>query len=114
MVIGALWYSRLLFGNAWMKGIGFKPDEQGAPPVVFVLVFILGIVIAVFLAMFLQGVNNAATGLAYGVLLALGFVVPTMITHYLMEKRSSQFILIVAGHELVVFMVYGAVLGGWQ
>lgn len=114
MVIGALWYSRLLFGNAWMKGIGMKEDDQGASPVVYLVVFVLGLVIAIFFSMFLQGVNNAATGLAYGVLISLGFVIPTILTHYLMEKRASGFMLIVAGHELVVFMVYGAVLGGWQ
>lgn len=114
MVIGALWYSRLLFGNAWMKGAGLKEDDQGASPMVYLIVFVLGLVIAIFFSMFLQGVNNAATGLAYGVLISLGFIIPTILTHYLMEKRRGGFMLIVAGHELVVFMVYGAVLGGWQ
>ena len=27
MVIGALWYSPLLFGNAWLKAIGKTEDE---------------------------------------------------------------------------------------
>ena len=114
MVIGSLWYSKLMFGKAWMRGIGFSDNETGAPPWVFIIVYILGIVIAVVLGLFLQGVDSALAGMGYAALLSLGLVIPTIATHYLMEKRKGYFILIIAGHELVLFLVFGAILGGWQ
>ena len=27
MAVGALWYSKVLFGNAWMKGVGLNPED---------------------------------------------------------------------------------------
>ncbi len=114
MVIGAFWYSRAFLGKPWMKHLGLKEEDLKPNPVLFVIVFVLGLVIALFMAMFLQGVNNAAVGLAYGALLSLGLVIPSMLTHYIFEMRKGGFMIIVAGHELVVFLVYGAILGGWQ
>ena len=114
MVIGALWYSRLLFGNQWMAYVGLKEDEAGASAWTYVVVFLLGLIIALLMAMFLQGAAGAVEGLLYGAVIGLGFVIPTVLTHYLMEKRKSGFMFIVAGHELVLFLVYGALLAGWQ
>jgi len=114
MVIGATWYSRALFGNLWMKGLDLKEEEMSASPVIYLFVFLFGVIIALVMAVFLQGVNSALTGLAYGAVLSLGLVIPTILTHYLMEGRKGGFMLIVAGHELVLFLAYGAILGGWQ
>jgi len=114
MFIGALWYSKPLFGTQWMSALGFKEDEPGASPWTFALVFLLGLIIAVFMAMFLQGAEGALEGLIYGAVIGVGFVIPTMLTHYLMEKRKAGLMWIIAGHELLLFLVYGALLGGWQ
>lgn len=114
MVIGALWYSRPLFGNQWMAHLGLKEDEPGASPWTYIVVFILGLIIAVLMAMFLQGTSGALQGLMYGAVIGLGFVIPTILTHYLMEQRKFGFMLIIAGHELLLFLVYGALLAGWQ
>jgi len=46
MLLGALWYSPVLFGNAWMKGIG-KTKEQvtaDASPVNYVWALILSFI----------------------------------------------------------------------
>jgi len=114
MIIGALWYSRALFGNQWMAHLGLKEDEASASPWTYVIVFLLGLIIAVLMAMFLQGSAGAIEGLMYGAVIGLGFVIPTVLTHYLMEQRKAGFMFIVAGHELLLFLVYGALLAGWQ
>lgn len=114
MVIGALWYSKMLFGTRWMKELGLSEDSPGPTPILYIVVFILGVILAVVMSMFLQGVSCAWEGLGYGALLSLGVVVPTMLTHFLMEQRKRGIILINIGHELLLFMVYGAILGGWQ
>jgi hypothetical protein len=114
MLIGAAWYSTALFGKQWMGYLGFKSEELNPSPWLFVVVFLLGLVIALVMAMFLRGVEGAVQGLAYAGLISLAFVIPTMITHYLYEQRKGGFMLIAAGHEFVLFLAYGAILGGWQ
>ena len=114
MVIGAVWYSRPLFGNQWMAHLGFKEEEMSSSPWIYVVVFLLGLIIAIFMALFLQGAAGALEGLFYGAIIGLCFVIPTMLTHYIMERRKTGFMFIIAGHELVLFLVYGALLAGWQ
>jgi hypothetical protein len=114
MVIGALWYSRPLFGNQWMAHLGIKEEELNPSPGIYVVVFLLGLIIALLMALFLQGSSGALEGLAYGAVIGLGFVIPTILTHYIMERRKAGFMLIIAGHELVLFLAYGALLAGWQ
>ena len=114
MVIGALWYSRPLFGNKWMAYLGFKEEEMNNSPWIYVVVFLLGLVIAILMAMFLQGTTGALEGLMYGAIIGLGFVIPTILTHYIMEGRKGGFMFIIAGHELLLFLLYGAILAGWQ
>ena len=114
MAIGATWYSTVLFGNKWMDYLGFKEEDINPSPWLYVVVFILGLLIAFVMALFLQGSSGVVQGLAYGAVIGIGLVIPTMITHYLYEQRKGGFIFIVAGHELVVFLAYGALLAGWQ
>ena len=114
MAKGALWYSRPLFGNQWMAYLGFKEDEPNNSPWIFVIVFLLGLIIAVLMAMFLQGASGWLDGLIYGAVIGLGFVIPTILTHYIMEGRKRGFMLIIAGHELLLFLAFGAILAGWQ
>ena len=114
MAIGFAWYSKALFGIQWMNYLGFREEELNPSPLLFIVVFILGLIIALVMALFLQGAEGALEGLAYGAVIGMGLVIPTMVTHYLYEQRKGGFMLIVAGHELVVFLAYGALLGGWQ
>lgn len=114
MAIGAAWYSRALFGKKWMAYLGLKEEELNSSPWLFLAVFILGLVVALVMAMFLQDASGVAEGLFFGGLLALGFVIPTLLTHYIFENRKGGIMLIVAAHELVLFLVYGALLGAWH
>ena len=97
-----------------MTYLGFGEDTPNASTWTYIVVFLLGLIIAVLMAMFLQGADGAREGLLYGAIIGLGLVIPTMLTHYLMEKRKAGFMLIIAGHELLLFLVYGALLGAWQ
>jgi len=114
MLIGALWYSKPLFGTQWMNYLGFKDNEPNSSPWTLVIVYVLGLIIAILMAMFLQGAEGAKEGILYGAVIGLGIVIPTILTHYLMEQRKAGFMFIIAGHELLLFLVYGALLGGWQ
>lgn len=114
MVIGAVWFSMPLFGKPWMAGLGLKEEDLKPKPTLYIITFLLGVLMAILLALFLQGVDSALHGMAYAAVIALGFVIPMMATHYLFEGRKSKLIFIIAGHTLVVFLIFGALLGGWQ
>jgi hypothetical protein len=114
MLIGALWYSKSLFGNQWLNYLGLKDNAPSSSVWTLVIVYVLGLIIAVLMAMFLQDAEGAKEGIFYGAVIGLGIVIPTILTHYLMEQRKAGFMFIIAGHELLLFLVYGALLGGWQ
>ena len=114
MFIGFLWYSKTLFGRQWMALIGLKEEDANPKPSLFIYAYLLGLLIAFVMAVLLQSAGSALTGLVYGGVIAIGFVIPTILTHYLYEGRKGGLMLIVAGHELLVFLSYGALLGGWQ
>ena len=114
MVIGFIWYSKPLFGNQWMASLGFKEEDINPNPLLYLGAYSLGLLIAFVMAVLLQSAGSALTGLVYGGVIAIGFVIPTILTHYLYEGRKRSLIFIVAGHELVLFLTYGALLGGWQ
>ena len=113
MVIGAGWYSEALFGKQWMAFLGFKKEDLNPSPGLFVFVFFLGLLMAVVMALFLRGAS-AVEGLLYGAVIGVGFVIPMLVTHALMERRKSGLMLLTSGHVLVTFLAYGALLAGWQ
>ena len=113
MVIGATWYSEALFGKKWMAYLGFKKEELNPSAGLFVFVFFLGLLVAVVMGLFLQGASTLE-GLLYGVVIGLGLVIPTLITHALYEQRKAGLMVLTSGHVLVTFMAYGALLAGWQ
>lgn len=61
LVLGSIWYSPALFGNAWMKVAGKTKEELKGTnmPLVFIFTAILGI----FLGVGLSGLTNHQTGL---------------------------------------------------
>jgi hypothetical protein len=117
-VIGGLWYSPAVFGNAWMKENGFTEESmKGANMTkIFGLAFVLGVVAAINLAMFLgpDPAMNATWGAFYGFLAGFGWVATFIGTHYLFERKSFKLFLINAGCSIVSLTVMGAIIGAWK
>jgi Protein of unknown function (DUF1761) len=115
-LIGGLWYSRLLFGTAWMKESGMNEEriKQGNRSAIFGTTFILALIIALNLAVFLQGPPNLAWGMTAGALAGIGWVAAAMGITYLFEQKSGKLFLINAGYHVVTFTIMGAILGAWK
>ena len=115
-VVGALWYSPLLFGKPWMKANGFTPEDlkKGNPAVTYTVVLVLSLVISYILALFLGTPDTDATrGLTVGVYAGV-LAVCAMTVIALFEKRSLGYILVNSGYILVGFAVKGLILGAWR
>ena len=121
-VIGAAWYSPVLFGKAWMNAAGLSEEkvQQGNMAKIFGLAFIFELIMAFNLAMFLTGSPEAAqqmtggTGAFYGFLTGFGWIFFAMAVNSLYEQRSWKYICINGGYWTVAFTVMGFIIGAWR
>lgn len=121
-VIGGLWYSPMLFGNAWMNAAGVSEQEiqQGNKAKIFGLAFIFELIMAFNLAMFLTGSPeaaeqmNAGAGAFYGFLTGFGWIFFAMAVNSLYEQRSWKYIFINGGYWTIAFTLMGLIIGAWK
>jgi len=115
-VIGAIWYSPVLFANAWMKELGFSKErfEGGSMVKTFGVSFLLMLVMAFNLAAFIGNGMGVQFGATAGALTGIGWVALAIGINYLYERRSFRIWLINAGYMAVSFTVMGSIIGAWQ
>ncbi len=116
LVIGAFWWSPLLFAKAWQTENGLT-DEQLAkanPLKNFGIAFLLAWIMSYNLAFFLGSEETTwKWGLAAGMLVSV-WVVAMFITIALFEQRSFRYISINCGYMIVYFGLIGLILGLWR
>ncbi len=115
-LLGGAWYSKGLFGKAWMKACGFTEADlqQGNIGKVFGVSFLLALFAAFNLAMFIGPQADAAYGATAGFLAGLGWVSTMIGIHYLFERKSLAHFLINAGYSTVALTIMGVILGAWH
>ncbi|MBI4836746.1 MAG: DUF1761 domain-containing protein [Candidatus Abawacabacteria bacterium] len=119
MVIGAVWYSPLLFGKPWMKLMGWSEAKMKEKPAsagkAMAGMAVFALVMAYVLAHFVD--YTAATTWAQGVITAfwlwLGFVVTTISSQSLFENRPWGLFWISAAYYLVSLAVMAVILVLW-
>ena len=113
MVIGFLWYSKWLFGPAWMKFSGVKAEDCKHPGKAMAFGAINALVIAYFLAFFegYLGVTTASDGMFVGVTIWLGFVATTQVTKVIWCKESPKMFAIDTLCKLVSYVAMAGVIG---
>ena len=118
MIIGAVWYSPLMFAKPWMKlsGVSPKDAERSDMKKTYGLMFVSTVVAAYVLAYFVKflNVDSVIAGFVLGFWIWLGFVATTMLPSVLFENKPWKLYLINTGYQLAVLVVMGAVLAVWQ
>jgi len=106
IAIGAIWYSRYLFGSYLEKNRKNKwiPFLWNCI-VVVITAFILG-----FFEVFL-GVTTVSDGMFVGFLAWLGFVATTQIYAFIWGKMSLKHFVIHSGCQLLSYLVMGGIIG---
>src|ERR1700753_75860 len=114
--VGGLWYSRPLFGTAWMTDSNLTEDQvkQGNKGKIFGFTAVFSLIMAINLAMFLA---DAKTDLAWGA--TAGFLAGiwtfcAIATHSLFELKSWRHIFINGGYSIVSLTLMGAIIGLWR
>ena len=119
-LIGALWYSPVLFAKAWVRANGYTPEKLAAMQAnagrAYAGSFVAFVVMASVLGLLLHhlGADSTADSAAWGFHAWLGFALPIGFTANLYSDKPAAAFLIDAGYQLVYMTVMGAVLGAWQ
>lgn len=117
LIVGALWYSPLLFGKQWIQLNGFTDEDfkTNKPMWMITLVSFLSATVSAFVISWILGVNSSATfGAIIGGGIAFFWITMSKLTNVLFENQPVKLFLIHAGFDLVAFMVMGAIVGHWR
>lgn len=117
MIVGALWYSPMLFGNYWMKQIGKTVEEiQQSSPLEYGYAFVAALLSTFMLAVFMKALGAATLtdGLMAGGLVWLGFVATTTLTYTIFEGPPKTVWMLYQGYQLLMLLIVGGLLGAWQ
>ncbi len=115
--LGGLWYSKGLFGRAWMSVNNLTEADlaQGNMVKIFGLSFVFAVIMAANLAAFLADAKtNAVWGATAGFLAGFGWVALGIATIALFERRSWKYILINGGYVTASFVIMGLIIGAWR
>ena len=123
LVVGSAWYSPKTFGKEWEKLIRQDEDKKGkkkskqSPLRAILIALVVSLVTAyvlahmAFLAHHYFHRSFLFDTLATAFWLWLGLTAARYVMHDTFEGRRQRLTLITIGHELVVYMVMGLIIG---
>lgn len=116
MVLGALWYSPILFADRWMKAVGRTREELGDAALGYLLSAVAAVVTSYALARVMRWaeVDDLWNGALVAVLVWLGFVATVLAVTTYFGGRPRELWLINAGYQLVALVLMGAIHGAWE
>ena len=122
MIVGFLWYSKVLFGPAWTKAKGMTDEQLKAEQqqsvnkfyaISLVLAFVTSYVLAHVMALSENFFHYSSiqTGLTSAVFMWLGFVMPTQFTGEMFGDKKWKVFLINTSYQLVWLLIAGLIIG---
>ncbi len=119
-LLGALWYSPVLFGKVWLRLSGLTPQQieeakaQGMAKRYF-SAFVGNLITACVLFYGVKaGAHNAFSGAVIGAVCWLGFVTPVLMGAVLWEGKPMKLYVIHTGYYAISLMIMGAILAAWR
>jgi hypothetical protein len=116
IVLGALWYSPVLFAEPWMRAVGRTREELGNAAFGYLLSAIGALVSSYALARIIKWaeVDDLWNGALVGILVWVGFVATVLAVTTYFGGRPRVLWMINAGYQLVALVLMGAILGAWD
>lgn len=120
-VLGAFWYSPLLFARQWMQAQGYTPDKveemrkrgMTRAYAVSVLCYLVMAYVVALLASYTNA-TTLAQGLWLGFLAWLGFAATIGLTANMFSEKPIAAWVIDAGYQLAYLVLMGAILSLWR
>ncbi len=116
MVVGAIWYSSGVFGNAWSKLVGRSlKDMQGQGGGGYLVSAAVALIQAIILIHFVRfsGATTAWEGFQVGFWLWLGFVGITSAVNTIYAGRPWKLWKIDSGYFLAVLLINSTIIALW-
>jgi len=115
-VLGGLWYSKVLFGNAWMQEVGLTEEAVSSTNMAktFGGTIVLQVLAATALSTYLGTDSTWQSGLQAGIWIGLLWIATAYGVTYLFEQRSFRLFLINAGYYVVLYAIMGTIIGAWH
>lgn len=118
MLIGALWYSPLLFGNIWLKLIGKRMDDisKENSNKSMMLSVIPGVLLSVLMAVLLSFIDprTVLDAIVIASLVSVGFIGFSALNLVIYEGRSFKLLLVNVGYSVVSLNVLAVILTLWK
>ncbi|HEY3933812.1 MAG TPA: DUF1761 domain-containing protein [Gemmatimonadales bacterium] len=115
-ILGALWYSPMLFARSWMAESGVTMEMIRTDPTAarrYTIAFIAAVIAAYAMAVLLvrPDHHSLVIGIKRGFAGGVCWVAMSFASSYAFERRSLRHWIINSGYYVVQFTVMGAVLG---
>ena len=119
-MLGALWYSKALFGNKWiqlakidMSDPNVKKGMGGMMISTLVLILIVCFSLEVLIVKF-NFLQEIGLGIKLGLLTGLGFATTAVSINYVYERKPTNLYLINNGYHLFGHVVAASILVLWR
>lgn len=112
MVLGALWYSNVLFAKSWMKESGVTEEQitdSSGMGKVYGLTMAMAVITSYVIGFIIAnlGVTSIWQVLVVAIILWLGTDLPMIIKNWGFERRTIKLGFINHSYQLVVYVVVG-------
>ena len=114
--LGALWYSPVLLGPAWMAALGKTEDQLGpqGPAIAGSVVSCLVAAFCIDTLVASAGVVGLGAGAGLGALVGFGIVAMAMLSDSLFSGWGWNLYVIQMGYRALYLVLMGAISGFWR
>ncbi len=119
-VLGALWYSKLLFSKKWLELTNINPNDPNASKgmgIMFGGSLLLMLISSLAIAILVNRMELTAcwlSGLKLGALVGICFSMAGIGVNYLYEKKPFGLFLINGGYQLLGCIISGIIICCWK
>ena len=118
-MLGALWYSKALFGSKWAAVVGLNmndPDKSKGMAKMMIGTLVLILVTCIGLALFVNRLDLfvLSSGLRLGAITGICFATTAVSISFIYESRPTALYFIDCGYHLAGHLIAAIILVLWQ
>jgi Protein of unknown function (DUF1761) len=118
MVLGALWYSPVLFADAWMRASGVTMPEERPGPGIFAFPGIAYLFSSIATAMIAEasGSDSLGEGLALGLVVGVGYAAASALVGATFDDKPDRgtWFAITAGFNCIALVIVALIVSLWR
>lgn len=120
--IGAIWYSKILFGKTWMElaNVQMTEETKKKMPMIMAGTFVISFVFATAIGLLSLAVTPLETGMTakrcieLAVIVSGGIACMTVMLNGMYEGKPMKLLLINCGYNLVGSIAISLIVGMWR